>query len=441
MKIKRVVSVNKFNPSSVHTATVTASPESNLSPKLQAKSKPFGDTTSSHVAVVSANLPAPRWPPKPLRRKDIENKPWYEWSFEETTEYYMGDQIREERYESFNKSFVTKITKQADPHTGSPSSSSSKKKAVSATFGGKSPRSVNSSSASTTTALSAMALRKRSSSSNSPRRRGPQSVISSGTRDTNYSNTKSQREDTMSMSSYNTTSRSVINSKQANNNSAKEVAREVRQRHLRVSDLEAEIETVKQQQASLISSSLKGQYQAQRVAVVTEASDQALQALEANSILALAQTKTAVSSLLREQQRRENSVQAMLSEQTMALKRLSIRKSVRTSVIASSSSPPAPSLTAGGRRSSIRGRSPIPPPAPPLLLPAPKITANNLDQYERRLVAENRKSEVRMIVRRGMRRWAIAFLAVRRKKAEKAGTSQTTQLQPAAKKSVRIMTA
>lgn len=51
----------------------------------------------------------PRWGNKSGDRATIESKPWYMRSFAEVVELECGEELREERYGKYNKSFVTKV--------------------------------------------------------------------------------------------------------------------------------------------------------------------------------------------------------------------------------------------------------------------------------------------------------------------------------------------
>lgn len=96
----RYVTVVKFNPRQVSNLSANNSAESHVSVNMHPK------VGRQH-----------RWPEKKIYRKEIEAKPWYMRSFEEVVELYCGDEIRAEKYPTFNKSFVSKA---------SPSPSSSK---------------------------------------------------------------------------------------------------------------------------------------------------------------------------------------------------------------------------------------------------------------------------------------------------------------------------
>ncbi len=76
--------------------------------------------SQTHVIIKSSEEIHTRWPQKVIQKKDIENKPWYLLNFEETVELYCGDEIREEIYPKYNKSFVTKLKKSSTSPTSSP---------------------------------------------------------------------------------------------------------------------------------------------------------------------------------------------------------------------------------------------------------------------------------------------------------------------------------
>jgi hypothetical protein len=102
-KIHRVVEVKKFGA-----GTTILSPEKQQFLSQNTHLVSPGEN-QSHISVKSSSGVNTRWPQQIIKRKDIENKPWYLLSFDETVELYCGDDIRAEKYPKYNKSFVTKL--------------------------------------------------------------------------------------------------------------------------------------------------------------------------------------------------------------------------------------------------------------------------------------------------------------------------------------------
>jgi hypothetical protein len=100
-KTHRVVEIKKFDAG---TSIISSEKQEYLN-----ENSPRPVSNQSHVSVKTSNAAQTRWPQKVIKKKDIEAKPWYLWSFEETVELYLGDEIRAEKYPKYNKSFVTKL--------------------------------------------------------------------------------------------------------------------------------------------------------------------------------------------------------------------------------------------------------------------------------------------------------------------------------------------
>jgi hypothetical protein len=100
-KTHRVVEIKKFDAG---TSIISSEKQEYLN-----ENSPRPVSNQSHVSVKTSNAAQTRWPQKVIKKKDIEAKPWYLWSFEETVELYLGDELRAEKYPKYNKSFVTKL--------------------------------------------------------------------------------------------------------------------------------------------------------------------------------------------------------------------------------------------------------------------------------------------------------------------------------------------
>ncbi len=121
----KLIAVKKFQPE-----TTILSPEKHSFLHEQLSSPVISSALSNvplppppsqtHVIIKASEEIHTRWPQKVIQKKDIENKPWYLLNFEETVELYCGDEIREEIYPKYNKSFVTKLKKSSSPPTSSP---------------------------------------------------------------------------------------------------------------------------------------------------------------------------------------------------------------------------------------------------------------------------------------------------------------------------------
>lgn len=395
---KRVVKVKKFDPTHVVPSVASpkhkASPSSelnHLSPNHQPQKHALIDPVSSHVEVKAAHLPAPRWPPKPIRRKDIEAKPWYLWTFEEATEYHMGDQIREERFGSYNKSFVTKLNKKQDTTTA---------------FGSK-----ISSVSNNITAKALKQQQSRSATSSSGAMKKLPSEVRSST-----GSVSRRSDDAISAVTARSTSQQPLQHKDA-------VAAEVRGRRLKKINIVAELEEVREQTAAL-EIATKADYQdVQRAMRLAENSDAALKAVESQAIKVIASTRAGIGKILHQRKGQQESLRELIEQQQHQLRRMSIKDAASFNALTGTAS--------HDKNSSMMSSMAQMFPRVEDEFPIIQVHDRNYDEYTQRLQAEKRRVEVRAMVRRGLRRFAMMQ---RIKKME----TRKAQQQAAGKKTVRI---
>lgn len=345
IQLKRSVKVKKFDPTQVTPSSAKAivdraahkpkSPPQLLAPQ------------SSHVEVTPVDLPAPRWPPKPIKRKDIESKPWYMWTMEETTEYYMGDQIRAERYGTYNPSFVKKL----DAENPSPKIA----------FGYK----ANGQNGN----LTSKNLKASQSSSI-----GRTSQSRTATSKSSFAGNQSE---TMTVISSLSRNRSVHGQRD-------EVEREIRSRRLKYTDLVDELEEVRRQTEELEIRAEKEYGDVQAAIKAAENSDQEVKRAEMRAMQVIATTRLGVNKILQHRQGQQESLREMVERQKESLRRMSIRD-------------------AAGRKinpDDLLRSYEVPE------FENPKLNEGNMAKYLHKLEAEKRKEQVKAAVRRGLKRFA-----------------------------------
>ena len=365
-QVKRKVKVQQFDPHKV-SPTVLAR-QSNVPEVKTSSRRAFFDPKSSHVQVDAAQLPSPRWPPRPIRRKDIESKPWYLWTFEEATEYYMGDQLREERFGSYNKSFVTR----SNQNTGATANRLA--------FGTKVSNVSN--------AITAKNLKTSAAMSSS---------VSSRPKTTN----KNSDDGTSVVTSQ--TSRTVTVQRHYD-----EVGAEIRQRRLKVTDLMREIEEVKQQRGNLEAAAEKEYAEVQQAIEAAEQSDEALKKVEVQALQVIAGARSGVVSILQERRSQQEELHELMNKQRQQLRKGSLSLagtgSSRRLSLASSSTPSSPEF------------SPL------------KIHERNIGSFVQKLDAEVRRNEVRAAVQRGLRRLAAAQKMKKNRSQQASATKKSVRI-------------